>query len=227
MNINSKVETNQPETDSEQAVFLMRPLEEADVDVISDWYKRIDDISIFDRQIPTPCNQADVEKLVGDIIKDQDAKRCRWYVAESSDGTPVGMTALESINQLHGNAILPVFIADGWRRSGIGIRMVGMMVDLAFRQLRLHRVATVYRSDNTATDELVDRCGFTREGISRESWFSNGKYYDVINVGILKSEWETCRPRLRAELSPRTIVTFGPDPSPDWMWPDRNAKQQN
>ncbi len=197
----------------------MRPMEVADADIIASWYQQIEDVSIFDRHIPAPINQAEATALVKSLLADQEKEKCCWLMAETVDGTAVGMTALEQINMLHGNAILPLFIAEPWRRTGLGIRMLCMMIDLAFKQFRLHRVATVYRADNVATDALVRRLDFTQEGISRQSWFSHGQYFDLNNVSILIDEWEQTRLKLRAELNPSVTIELGPRPSEIWSWP--------
>jgi RimJ/RimL family protein N-acetyltransferase len=194
-------------------------MEVSDADIMADWYQQIDSISIFDRQVPVPINQAEVTTLVKSLVANQEKEKCSWFIVESLEGRAVGMAALEAINMLHGNAILPVFIAKPWRRSGVGIRVAGMMIDIAFKQLRLHRVYTIYRADNAATDTLVGRLGFSQEGISRQSWFSHGQYYDLINVGILVDEWEQIRLRLRAELNSAVTVELGPGNSEAWCWP--------
>ncbi len=200
----------------------MRPMEVSDADIMADWYQQIDSISIFDRHVPLPINQAEVTTLVKSLVADQEKEKCCWFIVESEEETAVGMAALEAINMLHGNAILPVFIAEPWRRTGVGIRVVGMMIDIAFKQLRLHRVSTIYRADNAATDALVARLGFAQEGISRQSWFGQGQYYDLINVGILVDEWEQTRLRLRAELNPAVTVELGPGNSEAWCWPGKD-----
>ncbi len=199
--------------------FRMRPMEVSDANTVADWYQQIEDVSIFDRHVPVPINHAEASTMVKTLVEDQEKGKCCWFMAEEMDGTPVGMTALEAINKLHGNAILPVFVAQPWRRSGVGIRMICMMIDLAFKQLRLHRVSTVYRADNVATDTLINRLGFQREGTARQAWFSHGEYFDLINVGVLVDEWEQTRVKLRAELNPLISVELGPRCSEIWSWP--------
>ncbi|MFK7857523.1 MAG: GNAT family N-acetyltransferase [Granulosicoccus sp.] len=202
--------------------YRMRPIEVSDADVVAAWYQQLDDVSIFDRQIPLPINPAEVLTLITSLVNDQKKDKCRWFITENAQGDAVGMAGLENINMLHGHAILPVFIAEPWRRTGVGIRMACMMIDLAFRQLRLNRVATIHRSDNTASEVLLDRLGFKKEGISRQCWFSHGRYFDLMNVSILVDEWNQIRVKLLAELSTDIIVELGPRPSTDWCWPERN-----
>jgi len=209
----------QQSTSKNRRRFRMRPIEVSDADIIADWYQLIEDVSIFDRQIPLPINHAEVITLVKSLAADQEKEKCRWFIAETIEGEAVGMAGLEAINMLHGNAIMPVFVAEPWRRSGVGIRMACLIIDLAFKQLRLHRVATIYRADNAASDALLSRLGFKQEGVSRQSWFSQGQYFDQLNVGVLENEWEQARLILRAELSPAVTVELGPRPSAIWSWP--------
>jgi RimJ/RimL family protein N-acetyltransferase len=217
-----QVEQQQQSAPKNQRRFRMRPIEVSDAETIADWYQQIEDVSIFDRQMPLPINNTEVVTLIKSLVADQEKEKCRWFIAETMEGKTVGMAGLELINMLHGNAIMPVFIAEPWRRSGVGIRMAGMVIDFAFKQLRLHRVATVYRDDNAASNELVSRLGFKTEGTSRQSWFSHGQYFDLRNVGLLVDEWEQTRLKLRAELSPDISVELGPRPSVVWSWPGRN-----
>lgn len=200
----------------------MRPIEVSDADTVATWYQQLEDVSIFDRQIPLPINQAEVMTLIKSLISDQEKEKCRWFLTENADGDAVGIAGLENINMLHGHAILPVFIAEPWRRSGVGIRMACMMIDLAFKQLRLNRVATLHRADNIPSEVLLKRLGFKSEGTSRQSWFSHGQYFDLKNVAVLVDEWNQIREKLHSELSPKVTIELGPRHSAEWCWPNRN-----
>ena len=202
----------------------MRPMEVSDSTIVADWYQQIEDISIFDRQVPVPLNHTEVKQLVETIVADREKEKSMWFMVESENNEAVGMTGLESLNSLHGSAILPVFIAEQWRGFGIGLRMVCMILDLAFRQLRLHRVATVFRSDNEGSRVIAKRCGFTQEGISREAWFNHGRHLDLVNVGLLADEWEKTRLELMAELDPAVTLELGPRPTDAWKWPGTVGK---
>lgn len=199
--------------------FCMRPMEISDATTVADWYLQIEDISIFDRQVPLPINHTEVVRLVETIVSDREKEKSMWFMVDTQDGDAVGMTGLETINSLHGSAILPVFVAEQWRGTGIGIRMVCMILDLAFRQLRLHRVATVFRADNEASRVIATRCGFTHEGVSREAWFNQGKHFDLVNVGLLADEWEKTRLELESALDSAVTLELGPRPTDAWIWP--------
>lgn len=202
-------------------------MEVSDATAVSDWYQQIEDISIFDRQVPVPINQVEVTKLIETIVSDREKEKCLWFMVENSEGEAVGMTGLEGISTLHGNAIIPVFVAEPWRGTGVGIRMVCMILDLAFRQLRLHRISTVCRSDNQASRAIAKRCGFTEEGVSRQAWFNQGRFFDLVNIGLLADEWEKARVELTNTLDSAVTIELGPRPTETWIWPrsDGNAAE--
>lgn len=206
---------------SQEANFTMRPIESSDVGTIATWYQQIEDISIFDRKVPMPINQDAVAKVIQSIVDDQEQDKCHWFIAETNAGESVGMTGLEAISTLHGNALLPLFIAEPWRRTGIGIRMACMMIDLGFKQLRLHRISTLYRADNDASASLIERLGFQLEGTSREAWYSQGEYHDLRTVGLLENEWRIVSSELKQELDPAIRMELGPRASERWCWPPR------
>ena len=209
--------TEMESADSRQ--IEMRPMEVGDSNVIAEWYRQIEDVSVFDRQTPVPVNGIEVTRIVEGIVADQKKEKCYWLIAQDEAGDGVGMIGLEMINQQHGNAILPLFIAPAWRRSGVGIRMAAMMLDIAFLQLRLHRVGTVYRADNRASDGLIKRLGFQHEGISRQAWYHQGNFLDLVNVGLLHSEWKDIRDSLREELDDSILVALGSRATDSWCWP--------
>jgi RimJ/RimL family protein N-acetyltransferase len=203
----------------EQTGICMRPIEITDADTVASWFLQIEDVSIFDRQIPVPVSLTEVTQLFTTLLTDQKSQKCKWFIAETGEGVAVGLAGLENINSLHGHAILPMFVAGPWRRSGVGIRMAAMMMDIAFRQLRLHRVATLYRADNAASSALLRRLGFVLEGTSRQAWFNNGRHFDIVNAGALEPEWRAARAVLRKKLSKRVIVKLGPYATNEWCWP--------
>ena len=210
-------QNNQPNAVSK--IYFLRPIEQSDLDAVANWYQQLEDVSIFDRQVPVPINRDEVQKIISGQIRDRELNKCYWFIVEDDQNNPIGMTGLELVNNIHGNAILPVFVDSEWRRTGIGIRMACLMLEMAFKQLRLHRVSTVYRSDNQASATLVKRCGFIGEGAAREAWFAKGEHHDLINVGILAREWEQTRLKLSQSMDSGIQLCLGPRATPDWCWP--------
>ncbi len=59
-----------------------------------------------------------------------------------------------------------------------------------FVQLNLHRVSSSVIECNTRSQKMHLKLGFKDEGCGRKEIYKNGKYWDRINFGILREEWE-------------------------------------
>jgi RimJ/RimL family protein N-acetyltransferase len=171
------------------SMITLRPMTLEDLSAIDDWFWNFDDVALFERGLPIPVNNATLQKTWKPALEQSDPPNALWYLAMTEDNIPVGIGGLQSINYIHGDAVLPVFIKQSMRAKGVGTALTITLLNLAFDRLRLHRLTTFYRSDNEATDRALQRLGFKTEGRIREGWFSDGAHRDVIQVGLLKTEW--------------------------------------
>lgn len=195
------------QTGLSECTYTMRPMGIDDIPIMTRWFSNFEDIALFDRNLPVPiCKDAVLEswKSALDVT---DPPRALWYLAENSDGNPAGLGGLQAINYIHGDAVLPMFVSRDSRTSGLGTAITTVLLDLAFKQLRLHRVSTYYRDDHTASAHVTRKMGFKEEGRTREGWFADGEHIDVVHVGILKSEWNALRDGLKKELAARSNIT--------------------
>lgn len=160
-----------------------------DLSAIDDWFWNFDDVALFDRGLPVPLNSAGMLTTWKPALEPGDPPKALWYLAMTEDKVPVGIGGLQAINYIHGDAVLPVFIKQSMRAKGVGTALTITLLNLAFDRLRLHRLTTYYRDDNEATDRALQRLGFKTEGRVREGWFADGAHRDVIQVGLLKTEW--------------------------------------
>ncbi len=178
-----------------------RPLNHEDLDTVSMWFQNFEDIALFDRGLPIPVSTEFVRESWKPSLDYSDPPKALWFVAETPDKSIAGICGLQAINYIHGDAIVPVFVDETMRHKGLACAMGIMLNNLAFDQLRLHRVSTLYRADNAATKKLVEKLGFSQEGAARQAWYADGEHKDIIQVGILKSEWFSIRDKLRSDIA--------------------------
>lgn len=203
--------------------YCMRPMELEDIDTVSTWFEHLADLSIFDRNTPVPTNKHIVIENWKEILTTSEPRTGYWFGIEDTDQNLVGIGGVENINYVNGDAILALFLADKARRKGVARLVTGVLLDLAFDQLRLNRVTSYYRQDNEATDRLTTALGFVKEGVKRKGWFSGGQYLDVITVGILVPEWHDARKAIVAKLDNKTKIQFGRPPWAAKLWPEKLA----
>ncbi len=199
---------NSAQTGLSDCTYTMRPMGIDDISTMTRWFSNFEDIALFDRNLPVPIGKEAVQESWKSALEFSDPPRSLWYIAENSEGEAVGLGGLQAINYIHGDAILPMFVARNARASGLATAVATTMLDLAFGQLRLHRVSTYYRDDHAASANVTRKIGFQEEGRVRQGWFGDGEYVDVIQVGILGSEWRALRDGLKQDLASRSNITL-------------------
>jgi len=102
----------------------------------------------------------------------------------------IGFVALHSIEWNNRAATLAVGIGDGaHRRLGYGTEAVRLVLRYAFPELNLNRVGLDVVKYNIAAMALYQKVGFRREGAQRAAVLRDGKQFDRIIMGILRTEW--------------------------------------
>lgn len=116
----------------------------------------------------------------------------RWVV-EGPEGDVVGVTGLWDVDLQNGHALTALKIggATGKRGRGLGPDAVKLVMAFAFYDLGLLRLHTTILADNEPSRRVyVDKCGWQVEGTSRQHVWRHGAFRDLLQVGVLKSEFE-------------------------------------
>lgn len=193
-------------------VLSIRTLELSDIDLIATWFGDPEDLSLFERSSPLPRGRESLrENWKEDLAAGPTPAKAFWYIACNTEDEPVAIGGLQTINYPSGDCVLPIFVARAMRRRGIGIRLIGLLLDFAFDRLRLTRVTTYYREDNEISAKMIERAAFKEEGRMRRAWFCKGKHLDMVVAGVLREEWANRRNALLGELDRKTVLRFGAD----------------
>jgi ribosomal-protein-alanine N-acetyltransferase len=79
---------------------------------------------------------------------------------------------------------------DAYKQKGIMSEALKALLDYGFEQMKLHRVEALIGKDNVASLSLVQKFGFTQEGLLREHYFTNNTMEDSVVFGLLKQEYQ-------------------------------------
>jgi ribosomal-protein-alanine N-acetyltransferase len=80
-------------------------------------------------------------------------------------------------------------IAFRYQRRGHATDAARTLLNFAFGPLELHRVTAAIGPDNTASQAVVARLGFTREGRLRDHVYTDGGWRDSDLFSVLAHEW--------------------------------------
>ena len=113
-----------------------------------------------------------------------------FTIFERSTERPVGNTDLHNIDYRNRTAGFGIMIGEADARGkGFGTETAQLMLDYAFIALGLHNVMLRVFAYNLAGIRAYTKAGFKEFGRRRESHFMGGKYWDVIYMECLATEW--------------------------------------
>jgi aminoglycoside 6'-N-acetyltransferase len=80
------------------------------------------------------------------------------------------------------------YLVQSERGKGYGTEAIMIMVDYLFLSRELMRVQATPDVSNIASQRVLEKVGFTKEGIIRKSSFNRGKWCDDCLYSILREE---------------------------------------
>lgn len=103
----------------------------------------------------------------------------------------IGFIAFEGINWASRDTYVAVGIGerDYWGR-GYGTDAMRCMLRYGFTELNLHRVSLTVFEYNPRGIRSYEKCGFQQEGRIHEFILRDGKRWDMLHMGLLRSEWQ-------------------------------------
>ncbi|MFG2832404.1 GNAT family N-acetyltransferase [Streptomyces sp. NPDC048434] len=168
----------------------LAPLDVDDAELLHAWRcdpKAIHEIGFWPR--PLSSLRERIESYIATYDRDD-------FLVLLPDGTPVGHIALTDQDFVDGTAEIALMLAPEHRHRGLGTDALDALVDLAFGELPLHRLAADTHTDNHAALAALARSGFVREGVRRSVCLHRGRRYDLALLSLLRAEWEGLeRPR--------------------------------
>ena len=76
-----------------------------------------------------------------------------------------------------------------WNK-GYGREVVKLLLDYGFHYLGARRIALTTHARNERAIRCYKACGFVEEGRPRKVIWIEGEYIDLVNMSILKDEWQ-------------------------------------
>ncbi|PHQ53594.1 hypothetical protein BLA24_00025 [Streptomyces cinnamoneus] len=146
--------------------------------------------------------QGTQEMLEGAISRAQREPRDEYYlaiVAPPSDHV-IGFCRI-GLSGVRAGKLGYAVAASEWGK-GYATDAARTMIDFGFRTLGLHRISAAIGPDNLASINLIERLGFTREGVLRDHVHTNGVWRDSILFSTLAKEW----PESQSE-GPKTLLS--------------------
>jgi ribosomal protein S18 acetylase RimI-like enzyme len=80
--------------------------------------------------------------------------------------------------------VLGIALLPEYRHQGLGVKLLEAAIQHAGK-IGLTRLTLTVREDNLNARRLYERFGFVQEGLLRKEFLVDGRYFDVVSMGLL------------------------------------------
>ena len=129
---------------------------------------------------------------------EQEGSGVRLAIERTADGMFIGWCAFTQWNPDYRSAMIGYCLDDTAWGQGFATEAAGTVLQWAFDTLDLNRVQSGADTRNRASERVLEKLGFVREGTLREDCIVNGEVSDDSVYGLLRREWELVQSRLEA-----------------------------
>lgn len=166
----------------------LRPRDRADVERFYRW--------INDREVTRylqaayPISLADEERWFDGLTPNDFATGVGFSI-DTKDGVHIGSLGLHDVEPEARTAVLGIMIGekDYWS-NGYGRDAIITLLRFGFGEMNLNRVSLHAFDFNDRAVACYTHCGFQIEGRLRDHHYGEGRYCDVIAMGVLRDEFE-------------------------------------
>jgi len=169
--------------------IYLRPLELSDLEKITAFRNNQASRDYFAEDILYPSTHLENEQFIKDFTQNKSSVVLAITIRENDK--LIGYAGLTKISRVSQNAEYFIFIGDEteWNK-GYASEVTRLIVEYGFETINLHKVWLAVFEENVAGKKVYQKAGFSEEGFLRESAFRNGKFHNIILMGILKEEYK-------------------------------------
>jgi len=159
----------------------LKMVEREDVPLLQEWWN--------DPEFHGMCNPLDLQKSKADIEKqlDKAGSESAWFLILKKDGSKIGFLGMD-MGPYAGE--IGYVLIPSERGKGYCTEAVKLALDYLFMSKNIVRVQAGILAGNVASQRVLEKAGFQREGTIRKGRFAWGDFVDLCIYGILREEWK-------------------------------------
>jgi len=162
-----------------------------DLDFFVDFWNNIDYYGEYE-SIMEQMTKTEAEKQLTDP-----SSKTAYFIIQKKDGYNIGLIA--HFGQSSGSITIGYALMSSEQGKGYGTEALQLMIDYLFLAKEIHRIQADTDPENKASQRILEKVGFKKEGVTRKSSFVRGQWRDTVNYSILREEWK--QPKLLTKTS--------------------------
>ena len=177
---------------------------EKDPAIESRWTHNAEYLRLLDTAPARPISPAEMKKKYEKLEKEIEESKDQFYFTirlrsddPEQDDRLVGFARLYEIEWTHSVGLITLGIgAPDDRHKGYGSDALDLLLRYAFAELNLFRLSAQIPEYNPVALHLFQKAGFVEEVRCRQALNRDGRFWDLLHVGLLRDEWYAARERI-------------------------------
>ncbi len=163
----------------------LRIMEKDDLGLLVNWSNNPDFMGEFWDYFPLQRSRLEIEGVI-----ESNLFEAEYFLIEKKDGTIIGYVNHFSMLHPLGKLLeIGYVIAPNERGKGYCTEAVRLILDYLFLSRSAQRIQASTHIDNKASQRVLEKVGFQREGVMRKALFNKGSWKDGVLYSILREEW--------------------------------------
>lgn len=152
------------------------------------WY-RDPELARLTRYQTRPMSVEEIERFFSTRLLADDG--IAYAIHEAGTDRLIGLTTFSALDADNGSVLFHITIGehDAWGR-GYGTEATELMLRHAFERMGLHRVGLSVFEFNARARRAYEKAGFVLEGRLRQAISRDGRWWDELQMGALREEWQ-------------------------------------
>jgi len=172
----------------------LRIMEKEDFPLLIEWLSEPEFWGEF--VFPLQRSRTEMEK----VLSEPGPHEFKDFLIEKKDGTKIGwISSYYALHPMGKTLEIGYSLISSERGKGYCSEAAQIMVDYLFLSKENPCIQAVTHVKNTASQRVLEKVGFKREGIMRKRSFVRGEWTDMILFSILREEWKEPKILTRTE----------------------------
>ncbi len=125
----------------------------------------------------------------------REEKDIMWSIFQKGEEVPIGLVTLWNLNADSLMGELGYELNRDYWRHGIMFEALKAVIDWAMGGMDINRIEACPIEENSGSVRILEKLGFKLEGNLRERIHFNGRFWNQLYFGFLKSDWENAEKR--------------------------------
>jgi len=164
----------------------LRVREKEDLPLLAEWFNNPNFFGEYNPLWQT--SRTDMEKA----IENANSSETKTFIIEKKDGSKIGYIIYFNVvwNGIGKLATIAYSLKPAERGMGYGTEAARMIVDFLFLSKDIPCIQATTHIKNVASQRVLEKVGFKREGILRKRFYIRGEWSDQVVFSILREEWK-------------------------------------